>query len=356
MIVIGDIACPSIELNKNLAAVFTDATCFKGKNLICNLEGLICDLPNENSNDPILYNHSVVIHTMAANGVKAVSLANNHTLDLPRQFDVTQELLIHNNIAFNGAGKTPAQAAKSVSFDDSGQEIIMISACWDFLLYHQRNPLEGLHVYTIDEKELLDRVIAIRTKNKSVKLLLFLHWSFDLETLPFPMYRQWSRALIDAGADFIIGCHSHCIQGGEKYKDGYIVYGLGNFYLPNGVFANGNLHFPDFAKMQMAFEFDFQNNEALCHWFQYNDDKTVTHLSSEKFEDSRNLKTYSSYSGMSDEVYLDYFKNNRRKKKLIPIFKDYNATTTNFLFTSILKVRAALARFLAKRKIIKWQN
>ncbi|MBK8078814.1 MAG: CapA family protein [Saprospiraceae bacterium] len=33
----------------------------------------------------------------------------------------------------------------------------------------------------------------------------------------------------DEGVNFIVGCHSHCVQGGEKYKDGYIVYGLGNF-------------------------------------------------------------------------------------------------------------------------------
>ncbi|MBK8547872.1 MAG: CapA family protein [Saprospiraceae bacterium] len=86
------------------------------------------------------------------------------------------------------------------------------------------------------------------------------------------MYRQWTRALIESKWQFCVGCHSHCVQGGEKYKDGYIVYGLGNFYLPNGVFAGGKLHFPDFAKVQLAFEYDVKSNEASCHWFRYNDD------------------------------------------------------------------------------------
>ena len=34
--------------------------------------------------------------------------------------------------------------------------------------------------------------------------------------------------LIDSGASLILGHHPHCYQGIEKYKDGLIVYSLGN--------------------------------------------------------------------------------------------------------------------------------
>ncbi|GEM_PF-6093044 len=44
---------------------------------------------------------------------------------------------------------------------------------------------------------------------------------------------QWKvdacRALIDAGANFVIGAHPHVLQPIEKYKGGVIVYSLGNF-------------------------------------------------------------------------------------------------------------------------------
>ena len=40
---------------------------------------------------------------------------------------------------------------------------------------------------------------------------------------------SWSKALIDAGADGVIGSHSTRLQGMEFYKGKLIVYGLGNF-------------------------------------------------------------------------------------------------------------------------------
>lgn len=53
------------------------------------------------------------------------------------------------------------------------------------------------------------------------------------------MHRLFAKALIDAVANVVAGAHSHCVQGGEKYKDGYIVYGLGNFFLPHNFFQMG---------------------------------------------------------------------------------------------------------------------
>ena len=37
-----------------------------------------------------------------------------------------------------------------------------------------------------------------------------------------------AKRFIDNGADIVVGCHSHCIQGYEKYKNSHIFYGLGN--------------------------------------------------------------------------------------------------------------------------------
>ncbi len=356
MIVLGDIACPTSALNMKLASVFNNTSLFDTKNIICNLEGLVCDEVVNHQGKPVLYNHSTVIKTLASAGVKAVSLANNHTLDLVGQYDHTVSLLENNHIAYNGAGRSKEEACKNISFDDHGQKIIVLSACWDFLLYHQKNPQNGVFIHTIDHQEILNEVKKIREKDKTSKILIYVHWSFDLEIIPFPMYRIWSKALIDEGADFVVGCHSHCVQGGEKYKNGYIVYGLGNFYLPNGVFAGGTLHFPEFAKMQLAFEYDSKSGEAWCHWFRYNEDQTLTFLKSEIFEKSEILKEYSPFQNMDDQSYIDFYKKNRRKKMLVPIYKNHNDTFTNSIFTKLLKTRAKFARFLAEKKLIKWQN
>ena len=39
--------------------------------------------------------------------------------------------------------------------------------------------------------------------------------------------RNLGRAAINAGADLVVGHHSHVVGGVEKYKGKYIVYGLG---------------------------------------------------------------------------------------------------------------------------------
>jgi poly-gamma-glutamate synthesis protein (capsule biosynthesis protein) len=38
-----------------------------------------------------------------------------------------------------------------------------------------------------------------------------------------------AHKMIDSGASLILGHHPHVLQGIERYKDGFIVYSLGNF-------------------------------------------------------------------------------------------------------------------------------
>lgn len=41
--------------------------------------------------------------------------------------------------------------------------------------------------------------------------------------------RAYARAMVDAGADLVVGHHPHVIQGIERYKGVTIAYSLGNF-------------------------------------------------------------------------------------------------------------------------------
>jgi poly-gamma-glutamate synthesis protein (capsule biosynthesis protein) len=360
MIIVGDIASPSQKHNENLKQIFIKhADIFGNRSLICNFEGLINDEIDLSANTPVLFNHSSVIEALKVCNVKAVGLANNHILDLPKNFGQTIEQLQANGIAFAGAAFTKSAALKPATYKENGKDIILFNACWDFLLYHQKNPTDGVHIAEIVELQLIKAVRKHRSNYPEAAIIISLHWSFDLETLPFPMYRQFSRSLIDAGANVVAGSHSHCVQGGEKYKDGYIVYGLGNFFLPYNTFANSYLTFPDFARVQLAFEWDSDKKKARCHWFKYQNEgenHTLSHLGSDDFENSKLLADFSPYSSLSDNEYIKYFKINRRKKLLLPIYTDYNKVFVNELFTSYLKFRGRLARLLSKYGFRKWQN
>ena len=360
MIFLGDIASPTISSSEYLHRIIIEnASVFSGKRIICNLEGLIYDGPAPKLNEPILYNHSSVLQAFGENQKPVLCLANNHILDLPLYFRQTSHLLDTRKIPYCGAGRDKNEAEKPIEYLDFQKKVILFNVCWDFLLYNHKNPRSGIYVAELEEGKLIERVKQCKKESPDSYVVVYLHWSFDLETLPFPMYRNFARELIDKGVNVVVGAHSHCVQGGEKHKHGFIIYGLGNFFIPQNQFIKGKLVYPEFALVQLAFEWKPSTNEAICHWFRYQYDNSsfrLLHLSSEDFSDSKMLNQYTPYKGMTDKEYLTFYKNNRRKKFLIPVYVHYRNKNLNKYFTISLKMRARFARFLAKHGFRKWLN
>lgn len=56
------------------------------------------------------------------------------------------------------------------------------------------------------------------------------HWGIEYSYELEQAQKDTARAYIDAGADVIVGTHSHCLQGIEYYKGAPIFYNLGNFW------------------------------------------------------------------------------------------------------------------------------
>ena len=255
MIFIGDIASPNNFSSECLKkSIIENPDIFSGQRIICNFEGLLSDNIRINGNRPILYNHSSVLKVLAQDVSPVLCLANNHTQDLPNCFGSTKKKLDESGILYCGAGYTKREAESPVIFLEGNQKVILFNYCWDFLNYNHKNPESSVYVAELKENILLETIRESRQIAPLSSIIVYLHWSLDLETLPYPMYRQFSRDLIDNGANVIVGAHAHCVQGGEKYKDGFIVYGLGNFFIPDNFFINGNLTYPDFAKTELVLE------------------------------------------------------------------------------------------------------
>ena len=51
----------------------------------------------------------------------------------------------------------------------------------------------------------------------------------EMYNLPSPRMKETYRFFVDAGADTVIGHHTHCISGYEIYHKSPIFYSLGNF-------------------------------------------------------------------------------------------------------------------------------
>jgi len=68
-----------------------------------------------------------------------------------------------------------------------------------------------------------------RAKNDNDYVFVSVHWGVAFED-QFADYQQLlGRAMVDSGADFVVGHHPHAIQPIEFYQGGYIFYSLGNF-------------------------------------------------------------------------------------------------------------------------------
>ncbi len=160
-------------------------------------------------------------------GIDVASIANNHIFDYGKQglFD-TISYLDSVGIWHVGAGRTQEEAATPVIVQ-AGQRRIGIQGYYgggEAPAAAGQNPgvvARSLPVILAD----IDRL----HKRDSVDyVVVILHWGTEKATMPDDGQIQFAHALIDGGADAVIGHHPHVLQGIELYKSGVIVYSLGN--------------------------------------------------------------------------------------------------------------------------------
>lgn len=148
-------------------------------------------------------------------GFDVLNLANNHILDHgPEYVEETVKLLELNGINHIG---NPLEETQELCFEKNNQNIC-------FLGYHIEDDTDEMN------REKIVSDIKLKRSENSI-MIVSLHWGHGNVHMRSPSPEQVSlaRHLIDQGADIILGHHSHTFQPVEKYKEGLIVYSLGNF-------------------------------------------------------------------------------------------------------------------------------
>ena len=163
-----------------------------------------------------------------------LNLANNHSVDQGRRGleDTYRNILAHGMTPV-GAAPTAEQAAQPVLLRaPSGQP----TEPPVYLVPTLRLPLEHFvplpgawSVSHDDDTTLVERIRHLRSRQPEAVIIVTPHWGWEHHTRPEPMQRQWAHMLIDAGADCIIGHHTHTLQTHEIYRGRHIFYGIGNF-------------------------------------------------------------------------------------------------------------------------------
>ncbi len=166
---------------------------------------------------------------LKAGGIDIVNLANNHIYDYSEQglFD-TIDFLDQAGIRHIGAGKNMAFARKPVFLKIKDVRIA-------FLGYYGLRKHSGSHPATTDSAgTALRKLSYIKKDIKAVRdsadiVIVTLHWGIEKEHVPETDQIYFAHKTIQYGADLIVGHHPHVLQGIEKYRNGLIVYSLGNF-------------------------------------------------------------------------------------------------------------------------------
>ncbi len=177
---------------------------------VINLE---CVLTNATEREEKAFNlkgSPEYVGIMTGSFIEAASMGNNHTYDYGDEgFDETKQVL-------EDAGITYAYSGQSGMFvSDEGVKVGIVSAN---MLPETQEKLDTM----------LSEMEALRADGAEV-VIACCHWGIEKDYYPTDYQVETAHTLIDAGADLILGCHPHVLQGVEVYHGKVICYSLGNF-------------------------------------------------------------------------------------------------------------------------------
>ena len=157
----------------------------------------------------------------------AVSLANNHSGDWGKAGVLTElELLRETKLPYFGGGANLREARAPLVLTARRRRVALLGYN-DFPPRAFAAGRSTPGTAWLVEKDVIADLKAARARADLV--LLFLHWGEELEPKPTAGQQTMARHFIEAGADAVIGSHSHLPQTVEWHQDRPIVYSLGNF-------------------------------------------------------------------------------------------------------------------------------
>ena len=164
-------------------------------------------------------------------GVDVVQLANNHVYDYGKQALLDTFTTLENaDIDYFGAGKDLEEAMAPIYYEFDGKTVALVGAsrAEKFKMTPQATEAEPGILRCYDTELFLE---AIQEADRNADFVIaVVHWgteySYDLEDVQLSTGKEY----LDAGADAIIGGHSHCLQGMEYYGKKPIIYSLGNYW------------------------------------------------------------------------------------------------------------------------------
>ena len=169
------------------------------------------------------------LDALRRHGVTHLNLANNHTMDQGRKglMDTRQNVVRYGMTPF-GMDSTADAACRPLLLSEAPRRVWIfttlrvMSENWPYL---PNRP--SVCECTIDT--LAARIARLRRREPRAVIIAMLHWGLEHDTLPTRRQRIEARRLVAAGADCLVGHHTHTAQPVEWIGGRPVFYGIGNF-------------------------------------------------------------------------------------------------------------------------------
>jgi poly-gamma-glutamate synthesis protein (capsule biosynthesis protein) len=161
-------------------------------------------------------------------GITHLNMANNHSMDQGRKGLIdTDKMVRQYGMITTGYGINFTQACAPIRLHTNPTVYVVSSVQvpsenWIFL------PNEPC-VCEATTIELIETIRTLKQNDPKAYVIVQLHWGAEHTLTPEIHQIKSAHELVDAGADAIIGHHSHTIQTYENYKGVPIFYSIGNF-------------------------------------------------------------------------------------------------------------------------------
>ena len=159
-------------------------------------------------------------------GVDVVSLANNHILDAgARGVADTTRNLEELGIRHAGAGRTAAAARSPAWLDAGGLRVAVLAAT--AIAPGRSTARSAAGVARLHVRSLRADIASARRAGADL-VIVVPHWGHEYTDAISHAQRRMARAIVAAGADLVLGSHSHWAGPIELIDGKLVVYSLGD--------------------------------------------------------------------------------------------------------------------------------
>lgn len=169
------------------------------------------------------------LDALREHGITHLNMANNHSMDQGREGlrDTELQIWSHGMLPL-GYGIGTEESARPIMLAEYPRKVFLLTS----VLVRSENwiNIDGTPCVSDCGVETIIHVVdSLKTADANSCVIVMLHWGAEHTLEPVLLQIQQARKIASAGADCIVGHHSHTLQTYEIYNGVPIFYGIGNF-------------------------------------------------------------------------------------------------------------------------------